>query len=225
MKKDNAYAMDYSNTLNTSIYTPTSYADPAISSSAFLGNTLDTPLTTGIVRLTSVAAGDTVSLLDNQVLVTAGARYQHFDITNYAYNTQAADPAYIKSRVSPAVAIVYKPIKQVSLYANYIEGLAQGDTAPSTATNRGEMLSPFVSKQKEIGVKYDGGRLGAGLALFSTTKPRSILNSDSYFSSSGEDRHEGAELTVYGVAMPGLRVLGGVTWLDARQKKYRLRYH
>ncbi|KPC51892.1 TonB-dependent receptor [Amantichitinum ursilacus] len=218
LKKDNAYAMDFFNTLNTNIYHPTSYAEPAISSTAFLGNTLDTPLTTGIIRLTSAAAGDTLSMLDDQVLVTAGARYQHFDITNYAYNTQAADPAYIKSRVSPAVAIVYKPIKQVSVYANYIEGLAQGDTAPSTATNRGEMLSPFVSKQKEVGVKYDGGRLGAGLALFSTTKPRSILNSDSYFSSSGEDRHEGAELTVYGVAMPGLRVLGGVTWLNARQK-------
>ncbi|WP_188704131.1 TonB-dependent receptor [Silvimonas iriomotensis] len=218
LKKDNAYAMDFFNTFNTNLYNPTSYAQPAISSTAFTGNQLSDPALNGIIRLSSVAVGDTLSLLDKSVLLTVGARYQHFDITNYAYDTGEASAAYTKGRTSPAVGIVYKPVKQVSLYANYIEGLAQGDTAPANATNSGEMLAPYVAKQKEVGVKYDGGRLGAGLALFSTDKPRGVVDANNHFADSGEDEHRGAELNVYGLAATGLRILGGVTWLDATQK-------
>lgn len=35
-------------------------------------------------------------------------------------------------------------------------------------SNKGEIFSPYKSKQKEIGSKYGGGRLGTGAALFST---------------------------------------------------------
>jgi iron complex outermembrane receptor protein len=113
---------------------------------------------------------------------------------------------------------VYKAGKQLSVYGNYVEGLTQGDTAPGFAVNSGEMLKPYVSKQKEVGVKYDGGRLGASAALFSTTKPRGIVNAAGYFTSEGEDRHQGLELTVFGEAVRGLRLLGGATWLEAEQK-------
>ncbi|MDR3426962.1 TonB-dependent receptor [Silvimonas sp.] len=218
LKKSNAYAMDFFNTFDTNLYHPTSYAQPAISATAFTGNDLDNPALNGVIRLTSVAVGDTLSMFDKSLLLTVGARYQHFDITNYAYDTGIASAAYTKGRTSPAVGIVYKPVKQVSVYANYIEGLAQGDTAPANVTNPGEMLAPYVSRQKEVGVKYDGGRLGAGLALFSTDKPRGVVDSDNHFSDSGEDQHRGAELNFFGLAAPGLRVLGGVTWLDATQK-------
>ena len=98
----------------------------------------------------------------------------------------------------------------------------QGDTAPATSAgvpviNAGDNLAPYVSKQKEIGVKYDGGRVGAGIALFSTEKPRSVLVNNR-FTSEGKDRHQGVELTVHGEAMRGLRLLGGATWLDAKQR-------
>ena len=73
--------------------------------------------------------------------------------------------------------MVVKVAPSVSLYANYIEALVAGDTAPANANgkpvpNVGTSLSPYVSKQKEIGVKYDGDGLGAGITLFSTDKPR-----------------------------------------------------
>ena len=42
--------------------------------------------------------------------------------------------------------MVYKPVQGLSLYANYIEGLSQGQTAPGTAVNVGQMLPPYVFK-------------------------------------------------------------------------------
>ena len=86
------------------------------------------------------------------------------------------------------------------------------------------MLKPFVSKQKEIGTKFERNGFSAGLALFSTDKPRSLytvtdpLNRTARLTAEGKDRHRGAELTVYGEAAPGLRLLGGITLLDAKQK-------
>ena len=104
-----------------------------------------------------------------------------------------------------------------------IEALVAGDTAPANANgkpvpNVGTSLSPYVSKQKEIGVKYDGDGLGAGLALFSTDKPRAAYDANNNFTASGKDRHQGVELTVFGEASKRVRVLGGLTWLDAKQR-------
>ena len=215
--KKNAYAMDFANTQATNLYTPTASPLPAFSSGAFRGGDLANPLRTGSTRLTSFALGDTMSFMDNRLLFTVGVRHQRMEIANYAYGTAVQTDRYDQSRTSPLLAAVYKVDKGLSVYANYVEGLSQGQTAPSTAANRGEMLSPYVSKQKEVGVKFDAGRVGGSVALFSTTKPRAFLNAANLFSTSGKDRHQGVELAVQGEATKGLRVLGGLTWLDAKQ--------
>ncbi len=156
--------------------------------------------------------------LDESVLLTLGARYQKLDYENFAYDTGAPEPGYNDTHTSPLLGVVYRLRRDVSLYANYVEALTQGQAAPSTAANFGAVLAPFVSKQKEVGVKYDGGRLGAALALFSTNRPRAFVDANNLFGEAGEDRHRGIELTAYGEAIRGLRLLGGLTLLDAEQK-------
>ena len=222
-EKDNAYVFDFGNTRATGLYTPTAYSLPAFSAGAFGGGNLASPNLTGRTRLTSLAIGDTLSLLNDSLLVTLGARHQKLEVGNFAYGTSAPLDQYSQSRVSPAAGVVYKASKQLSVYANYIEGLAQGETAPATANgapvaNRGEALAPYVSKQKEVGVKFDGGRIGGGVALFSISKPRAFTNAAQVFSASGKDQHDGLEFNVFGEATRGLRLLGGGTWLNAEQK-------
>ena len=65
------------------------------------------------------------------------------------------------------LGVVAKAGPGLSFYGNYVEGLSKGDTAPSfdpdpsqLPLNAGQSLDPYVSRQKEIGVKFDGGRLG-----------------------------------------------------------------
>ena len=217
LKKKAAYKWDYFNHYSTNLYTPTSYGLPAWSGGGFSGNDLDDPAKTGQTRLTSFALGDTLSFMDDTLLLTVGARQQKIDEKGYDYGTGALSSSYVKDRVSPMGGIVYKLSEHFSIYGNYIEGLSQGGSAPSTAANYGESLSPYVSKQKEVGAKYDSGSLGATLALFSTSKPRGALNANNVYVEVGKDRHEGAELTVYGEMMEGLRILGGLTLLDTKQ--------
>lgn len=219
----NAFGFDFANSLATNLYRPSFYPQPAFSASTFFGGKLDAPGRTGLARLASYAIGDTLSLADDRLLVTLGLRHQKMDIENFAFGTSARQGDYEASRTSPAAGVVWKATKQISLYANYIESLTQGQTAPATSggapvANAGAALAPYVSKQKELGVKYDAGRFGGGLAVFSTSRPRAFVNASSVFTAAGEDRHNGVEANVFGEPARGLRLLGGATWLDAKQR-------
>lgn len=224
LKKKNAYLFGASGT-PTNIYNPISYDKPYLDPTGNPGGDLDNPLLQGRVQLSSFAFGDTMSFLDEKVLLTLGVRHQRLSQRDYSYTTGEETGAYDASHNSPAAGIVFKVSPSVSLYANYIEALVAGETAPAQSNNQdvsnaGQSLAPYVSKQKEIGVKYEADGLGAGLALFSTDKPRSFVDvNDNYtFKSAGKDRHQGAEFTVYGEVTRSVRLLGGMTFLDAKQR-------
>lgn len=224
-KNKSAYAFDWQNTFDVNIYDPLLYAQaPEFSATAGYGGDLANPRLITRTTLTSYAFGDTLSMLDDKVQLILGARHQTIETSDYAYNTGVLSASYKKSRTTPVVGIVLKPQQNVSVYANYIESLAQGETAPTSANgvpvvNPGEQQSPYVSKQKEIGWKYDAGQIGFGAAIFSTKKPRSYLTADNYFTTSGKDKHKGLELSTYGQATHDVRLIAGLTFLDAKQKQ------
>jgi iron complex outermembrane receptor protein len=214
-ERDTAYAYSAWGGLNTNLYQPFASTLPAFGT---FGGQLSTPLLTGRTRMSSVAVADTLALANKQVLLTLGARNQTLGSENFDTTTGALTSDYSQSRTSPLLAAVVKASPALSFYGNYVEGLTQGETAGTGKANAGEKLAPYVSRQQELGIKYDAGRLAGGLSVFSTSKPRSITNAANVFTSEGSDRHQGLELTVQGEATKGLRLLGGATWLDARQQ-------
>nr|WP_315204567.1 TonB-dependent receptor [uncultured Albidiferax sp.] len=227
-KRANSYAWDFFNTQTTNLYAPSYLASqPAFTSGAFTGGTLGSPTVTARTRLSSIAVADTLAFLDDRLLLTLGLRSQTIQSEGFAYGTGVQTDSYSKSHTSPMAAVVYKLDKQVSLYANAIEGLVS-NAAPTNGYNRsgayvtvangGQQLSPQVSRQKEIGVKVDGGRFGGSLALFTVNKPHYVINSANSYSAEGEDLHRGMELNTQGELTKGLRLLGGLTWLHAKQK-------
>lgn len=218
-KRKNAYAFDYNQQIQTNLYRPTYINGISYSAKVRKGNDLASPALTDRVVLNSVALADTLSFLDKTLQVTLGARWQQLYTQNFAYDSGALNQRYKEAHVSPSLGVVYRFTPEISAYANYIESLAQGETAPSNAHNKGDMLSPYVSKQKEIGVKYESqSGFGASLALFSTEKPRGYVDKNLIFSEKGKDRHNGAEINVYGQVTDNVRLLGGTTFLHAKQR-------
>jgi iron complex outermembrane receptor protein len=207
-------------TLATNIYSPSIVAMPARTTAITTGGDMSDPRTTNYAELVSYALADTMSVMDDRLQLTLGARQQNVKSLNYAYLTQAPGSTYDQSAVTPMAALLYKLTKSMSVYGSYIEGLQQGSTAGSTASNRGETLSPYKSKQKEVGLKYDGGTLGGSVAVFSTNQPNAYQDPvTNYYGLNGEQRNRGAELSVFGTPMRGLRLLGGITLLQAKQTK------
>lgn len=222
-ERKNAYRFDFLNTQATNLYNPVYSPLPAFGPLSLGGNNLASPALTQEKRLTSYVLGDTMSFMDDTLLFTLGARRQTINVDNFAYDTGAAAGGSDQSHTSPAAGVVFKFSKEVSAYANYVESLAPGETAPAQigglpVFNVGQTLDPYVAKQQEIGVKYEGAGLGATAALFSIEKPRALRNSAGLFVAEGQDRHQGLEFTVFGEPVKGFRVLGGVTFLDAVQR-------
>ncbi|MFD0914103.1 TonB-dependent receptor [Methylophilus luteus] len=212
--KNTAFA--FGSFLNNNLYAPVYYDPPPATAGG--SGVLSDPKRTGRTILRSVALGDTLSMLNNQLLVTLGVRHQEIIASVYDGNNGALTNSYDKSKVSPVFGAVVKPWDGISLYANYIEGLSQGATAPQNAANVGQTLAPYESKQKEVGAKFDLGKLRITTAYFTTDKPRGFVNAANVFTSQGKEENQGVELMAYGQLLPSLRILGGITWLDAKQK-------
>ncbi|MFT4100236.1 MAG: TonB-dependent receptor [Burkholderiaceae bacterium] len=121
----------------------------------------------------------------------------------------------MQSATTPMLGIVVKPWDRVSLHANRIEGLRKGDTAPTSAVNAGEVFAPYKARQHELGVKMDHGRFMTTISLFQIAKPSGVLVNNVY-AVDGKQRNRGLELSLHGAPLPGWRVHGGLTWVDAK---------
>lgn len=218
LKSKNAYAFSNFAGFTNNLYAPTAVAAPA--ANYYTGGLMSAPLTTERVKTSSVAAADAVSAFDGHLLVTAGLRRQQIQTTSYDYNTGAPSSSYSKHAVTPVGGVVYKLARSASVYANYIEGLAAGEIAPSfSATippaNAGEMLAPYRTKQVEVGLKYDAGRIGGALSVFQSRKPVAGVGTDNVFRVLSHQRYRGLELSTFGELAPAWRVLGGVSLLNS----------
>lgn len=218
-----AYGFDYAKQLATDLYNPTKYHDNPLTSTTRYGGNLDNPKQVSKTRLESFALADTLSMFDDKLKTTLGVRHQSIDTSSYDYNTQVKSSEFDKSEWTPSVGIVYKPNMDWSVYGNYIESLEIGKQAPQTSngetvSNAGQYLGPYVSKQTEIGIKYDNGFIGASLAGYRINQPRAYVNDSKKFVADGENSHQGVELMVFGSPSDNMRLNAGVSYLDAKQE-------
>lgn len=171
---------------------------------------------------TSYAIADTLSLLNERVQVTVGVRRQQVFSESFDMASGTSWGAYDSSVWSPAYAVVLKPLENVSLYANYIQALEEGLVVDTSFANAGEIFPPFQAKQKEVGVKVDFGRITATVSAFEITRPGTLTLPGALLptlTANGEVRNRGIEVNTFGVLTEGVRLLGGVTFYDARQVK------
>lgn len=178
-------------------------------------------LTKTDTRLTSFGMADTLSFAEDRVQLTLGVRRQQ--VVNDSFNgTTGArmGQRYKESATTPAAAILVKATDQISVYANYIEGLSQGAIAPNTAENAGEVFAPYKTKQKEVGIKFDLGEFAHTVSLYEIKRPSSYTDPvTNVFSFGGEQRNRGVEWGFFGSPMNGVRLMGGIAYSDAEVMK------
>ncbi|HWT97730.1 MAG TPA: TonB-dependent receptor [Terriglobales bacterium] len=199
-------------TENTNIYHPNYQDEPDF--------TDDSSGKSQYTELNSIAAADVLNFLDDRIQLTVGARLQQIQLNNFQYNTGEKTGSYNEAVVTPTVGLLVKPWQNVSLYANYIEGLASGGTAPVGTVNQGQAVAPFRTKQFEVGTKVDFGKITATFAAFQITQPSAFTDAASNtYVVDGKQRNRGLELNLFGEPIDGFRVLGGATLIDGRLTK------
>lgn len=216
----NAYDF-YFGQLHNNIYTPVQNPiSTTLGFPDFNGGTLYSPKVTFTTNTKSVAAADILQAFDHMLTVIAGVRYQHIDNASFDYNSGALQSRVKGHATTPAVGVVVRPIKPLSIFANYSEALVPGQVAPATSnnlpvTNAGQVFQPFKAKQKEAGAKVDFGNIGGSVSVFSIDLPSAFVVNQT-FTVAGKQRNKGVEFNVFGEPVKGLRVIGGLTYLNAK---------
>lgn len=166
-------------------------------------------------RFSGVALADTLGFFDDRLLLTLGARWQRVQVDDWSDGVKG-DTGYDEEKVSPSGGVLLKVTDQLSLYANYMEGLSQGKIAPSTSINEDQIFPPFTSRQIEVGAKYDLGQVAFTASAFRIRQPAYETNPASrVFGPNGKRDNRGIELSVFGEPVQGVRVLGGVMYIDS----------
>ncbi|MGI4983155.1 MAG: TonB-dependent receptor [Janthinobacterium lividum] len=162
----------------------------------------------------SLIAGDDIAFSRQWSVLLVGSQSW---LSTHNYNVRSVQTSESANQgLSGAASLVFKPRENMSVYVTYADSLQQGDTAPTGATNAGNILDPYRSRQWEVGYKVALSGVNASLAAFRITRPYAYTQADGTYAVAGEQRNRGIELMLDGEATRDLSLFGGVTWLDPR---------
>jgi iron complex outermembrane recepter protein len=154
----------------------------------------------------------------------AGGNWSRVDdsLTSLSAKNVKTVAAYDDNAFTPTVALSFKPVKPVTAYFSYGQGLQQGAAVPTGSVNAGQVFAPFVSEQLEFGIKTEIGRMNVNTALFRIEQANQYTTgsgSSTVYHQDGKAIHQGIELTISGKATDDLTLNGGFTFLDAKVDK------
>jgi iron complex outermembrane receptor protein len=174
--------------------------------------------------------------LPGRVQLLAGGREDSLRDHNYSLTaTSPGTPPTItdKLRWLPQYAATFNPIESLTLYGNYNVMLSLGPEGPWWVDNANQFLAPFLTRQAEIGAKYEPGRrILLSTALFHMRAPffypKVIQAPDTFctaseftapgdlcFEQEGRETHNGIELNAQGKATNWLRLTGSAMAIRA----------
>ncbi len=158
---------------------------------------------------------DRVTMFERLTLL-AGVNYAQLIQRAWGPGTVISTGNYHADGTSPALAVTYKILPNVTSYVSYMQALEAGDTAPATAVNANQILAPSTSQQYEAGVKTLFGGVSVNAALFRIDKVNAELNPYSnIYMQDGREIHQGLEVVVAGNIVENLSAVGGFTLMHA----------
>jgi catecholate siderophore receptor len=149
-----------------------------------------------------------------------GARLDRFEVRVDDHLPGDADLSRTDVELSPRAGLIYQPNQVASFYTSYsYTFLPSGQTLGLTPTTA--LVGPENAKNYEAGVKLDvlEKRLAVSMAVFRLDRDN-VKNTDptdpSRLVLTGQQRADGAQLTLAGEIAPRWRVYGGYSILRAR---------
>ncbi len=178
------------------------------------------PQATSTSKTTGLFISDQLGFFDDRLLLILGLRNTGIETDSFNAATGARTGGFDDDALTPAVGVVAKPLPWLSVYANAVDALENGATAPSTANNAGETFPPLESSQIEVGAKADFGTFATTVALFDIDRASQFTDPrTNVFAQDGRQQNRGLELTLFGEPLAGLRLYSGLSVIDAKLRK------
>ena len=174
--------------------------------------------------------------LPGRVQLLAGGRYDSLRDHNYSLAATSPGTAPIltdKPIWLPEYAITYNPAANLTLYGNYGVLLSLGPQAPWWVDNGSQFLASFLTRQMEIGAKFEPGQRILLTAAFYRMRapffypkviqaPDSFCTADEFYSpgdlcfeQQGRETHDGIEVNAEGKAASWLRLSASASAIRA----------
>jgi len=173
--------------------------------------------------------------IPGRIQLLVGGRFDSVHDHNYSGTNEAGGPNFTARTLwLPQYAVTFNPVNNLTLYGNYGAMLSLGIQAPWWVADTSQFLDPFMTRQAEIGAKYEPGqRILLSTALFHMRAPffypRVIQTSDSFctgnptpvnpgdlcFESDGHETHDGIEVNAEGKAASWLRLTASAAAIRA----------
>jgi catecholate siderophore receptor len=175
----------------------------------------------GTAEVKGIYVQDQIELTE-QLQLIAGLRYDDFEVD--FHNNRNGDQ--IKSTdefLSPRIGLVFKPMEQMSLYANYsIAYQPRAGEQLSSLSLTNAALDPEKFKNYEVGFKWDiSPSLSTSVAVYRLDRtnvvvldPTDPTNTRTILSDG--QRSEGVEIDVVGNITPQWSISGGYAYSDAK---------
>lgn len=165
--------------------------------------------------------------LPRNIVLQAGGRFVRVSDFNYSSARTLWLPQY---------AVTWSPVQSLTLYSNYGALLSLGPQAPWWVDNSALFLTPFMTRQSEIGVKYEHGVLITAdyfrmrqpffypriIQSADSFCPTSLLNEDGEvspgdlcFESAGHETHDGFEFNAQGKAASWMQLSASAATIRA----------
>jgi iron complex outermembrane receptor protein len=105
----------------------------------------------------------------------------------------------------------------LALYAGYTQGLEESGVAPDNAANRNEALPAIRTRQADAGLRWSiTPALKAVAGVFEVQKPYLSTDEQNIFTSLGDVRHRGVELSLSGAIRDRWNVVAGAVLMQPR---------
>jgi iron complex outermembrane receptor protein len=185
--------------------------------------------------------------LPGHIQLLASGRYDSLRDHNYSPYASCADFADLNPSTGPTpnpcapkltnkpvwlpqYAVTFNPAGNLTLYGNYGVLLSLGPQGPFWTDNGSQFLDPFMTRQAEIGAKFEPAqRILLTAALFHMRAPffypktiqgpdsfcRSGIAGDQCFEQEGRETHDGMELNAEGKAANWLRLSASAAGIRA----------
>nr|WP_292572909.1 TonB-dependent siderophore receptor [Methylomonas sp.] len=154
--------------------------------------------------------------LPYDVHLLAGFRYDNATIDFVSSSLKAQ-----QEKISPRVGLLWQPIKDLSIYGNYVENFGLPNFGLG---NGGQPLKAETAQQWEAGVKTEffDERFSATVSWFQLTKqniatgnPDPALAALGFAVQTGEVVNQGIELDISGEILPGWNLISNYTFIDS----------
>ncbi|SER83169.1 TonB-dependent siderophore receptor [Sphingobium sp. YR768] len=145
-----------------------------------------------------------------------GARYTQYRLSDLDGDA-SVDSGYRTSAVTPTLALIYKPVPHVSIYGSYVEAMEPGSRVGGEYANVGEVLKATLSRQYEVGAKYEHERLSLTLAGFRIERANTIdrlVEGERRLTQDGLTLYEGIEVIGSYRLSDDLKLGAGILYLD-----------